>query len=65
MTVADATPITPQWNTKMTSASRIILRATLSIIPTIDVMAAPSERTIFSSVKKSTTKGDPISITVT
>ncbi|MNS83150.1 hypothetical protein D3C72_1169260 [compost metagenome] len=65
MTVADATPITPQWNTKITNASRIMFTITLRIMPTIDVIAAPSERTIFSSVKKSTTNGEPISIIVT
>ncbi|MNN99626.1 hypothetical protein D3C81_2193160 [compost metagenome] len=65
MTVADATPITPQWKTKMTSASRIIFTTTLRIIPNIDVMAAPSERTIFSSVKNKMTNGEPISIIVT
>ncbi|MNW17909.1 hypothetical protein D3C71_2172620 [compost metagenome] len=64
MTVADATPITSQWNTKITSASRMIFTTTLRIIPIIDVIAAPSERTIFSSVKNNTTNGEPISITV-
>ncbi|MNC70252.1 hypothetical protein D3C75_1210440 [compost metagenome] len=50
---------------KMTSASRIILTTTLRIIPIIEVIAAPSERTIFFSVKNNTTIGEPISITVT
>ncbi|MNW67122.1 hypothetical protein D3C74_456690 [compost metagenome] len=65
MTVADATPITPQWNTKMNSASRIIFTTTLSIMPIIDVIAEPSERTIFSNVKNKMTNGEPISMIVT
>ncbi|MNP72295.1 hypothetical protein D3C76_1688180 [compost metagenome] len=65
ITVADATPITPQWKTKMTIASSTIFTITLSIIPIIEVIAAPSERTIFSSVKNNTTMGEPINITVT
>lgn len=49
----------------LVTITRIIFTTTLIIIPVIDVIAEPSERTIFSNVKNNTMNGDPISIIVT